>query len=453
MATSATRSRFHPATRDKIKLRIALDGPSGSGKTFTGLRLAFALAAGTPGKRVAVIDSEREAASLYKGLSPDGFPWEFHVLNLSSFAPTDYTSAIEEAAADGCDVLLIDSLSHAWEGKDGALELVDRKGGNRYTGWKDVTPMHRRMVDAILNTPMHVIVTMRSKTEYVLETNEHGKQSPRKIGMAPIQRPGMEYEFTIYGSMDWSHVLTVTKDRTNTVDGAIVVKPGPDFLAPVMRWLATGESVPVKKWQPVLVQDEQLTRIVGMIGDMGMSLEKEKAAIFKKYLVTELAGLTGEQATEYEKKLGVLLAKKRGTPAASQPTASANGKQSPPQAKPPDIFALQKLAATRDEWYTLKSIPAAPLSIRADLWTKILSTRGVTTARNLTTEQVAALEANLRKECNKMYAADPARQERLLTMEAAMAKKAADAEASDAAPLPPDDPFCGSRDAAPGNVS
>ncbi len=107
-------------------------------------------------------------------------PFRFKVKDLAHYAPTVYTSAIEVAGTSGFDVLIIDGLSQAWEGKEGALELVDRAGGNRFTAWKDVTPMHRRMVDAILNSPCHVIVTMRAKTEYVLEPDEHGKQVPRR---------------------------------------------------------------------------------------------------------------------------------------------------------------------------------------------------------------------------------------------------------------------------------
>lgn len=249
---------FKKATRQKLKLRAALDGPSGSGKTYSGLRFAFALAQHEAAKRgdpasarVAVIDTEMGSASKYLGSAPDGLPWQFDVAELTSFAPTAYAAVIAEAGRAGYDVLLIDSLSHAWEGKDGALELVDRKsngGGNSFTAWKDVTPMHRAMIDAILQSPIHVICTMRSKTEYVLEeqVSRSGKkiQVPRKVGMAPVQRAGMEYEFDVYASMDWSHQLTVGKTRCEAIDGFTAVKPGPEFLLPVIEWLEGGVRTP-----------------------------------------------------------------------------------------------------------------------------------------------------------------------------------------------------------------
>lgn len=229
---------FKPATRRKSKLRAALDGPAGSGKTFTALRFAFAL-----GLRVAVIDTEHGSASKYQGDSPDGIPWNFDVLELTEFAPTAYTSAIEEAGRSRYDVLVVDSLSHAWSGSGGALELVDKKGGaggNKFTAWKDVTPMHNRMIDAIIRCPCHVIVTMRTKMEYILETNEKGKQVPVKVGMGPIQRAGMEYEFDIVGDLDWTHTLSVSKSRCSAVADKIVVKPGADFIVPVLAWLEQG---------------------------------------------------------------------------------------------------------------------------------------------------------------------------------------------------------------------
>lgn len=234
-----TATLFKPATRRKTRLRMALDGPAGSGKTYTALRFAHAL-----GARIAVIDTEAGSASKYIGESPDGQPWRFDVCELRDFAPTAYTDAIQAAGQAGYDVLVIDSLTHAWQGPGGALEIVDRKGGSKFTAWKDVTPMHNRMVDAILRSPCHVIVTMRSKMEYVLEADEKGKQVPRKVGMGPIQRQGMEYEFDLVCDLDWTHTLTVGKSRCSAVADAISVKPGPAFMAPVAHWLAEGADVP-----------------------------------------------------------------------------------------------------------------------------------------------------------------------------------------------------------------
>jgi hypothetical protein len=223
--------RFERATKKRSKLRMTIDGPSGSGKTFTALTFAFAL-----GEQVALIDTERGSASKYADVFPP-----FDVLELETFSPALYTQAIQ--AAQGYDVLIIDSLSHAWEGSEGALEMVDKaaaKNQNRFTAWRDVTPVHNKMVDAILRAPFHVITTMRSKTEYVLEADDKGRMVPRKVGMAPIQRPGMEYEFDIVADMDWDHRLVVSKSRCSAVDGDVTLRPTAEWMKPVIAWLAGG---------------------------------------------------------------------------------------------------------------------------------------------------------------------------------------------------------------------
>lgn len=236
---------FRPATRKKSRLRLAIDGVSGSGKTFTALRFATAL-----GQKIAVINSESGAVEKYLGLAPDGVPFEFDVCELHDFAPTSYTQAIQAAGQAGYDVLIIDSLSHAWAGSGGALEIKDKKGGNSFTAWKDVTPMQNKMIDAILTSPCHVIATMRSKQEHLIDVDERGKQTIRKVGVKPVQRDGMEYEFDVYCSLDNDHTLRVTKSRCPSIDGAVIVKPSSLFLSPVVDWLNDGVEVPAEHYAP-----------------------------------------------------------------------------------------------------------------------------------------------------------------------------------------------------------
>jgi hypothetical protein len=240
---------FQKAVRTQGKLRMTIDGPAGSGKTYTALRFAHTIAQRMGGK-IAVIDTERGSASKYVGEAPDGVPWQFDTAQLVTFGPDRYTEAILAAARAGYSVLVIDSLSHAWEGVGGALEMKDKiaGNGNQFTAWREVTPLHNRMIDAILQAPMHIITTMRSRTEYVIETNEHGKViGVRRVGMAPVQRPGMEYEFDIVCDMDWSHVLTVGKSRCPAVADMRVEKPGPEFIRLLMEWLNGGNPTPPKK--------------------------------------------------------------------------------------------------------------------------------------------------------------------------------------------------------------
>jgi hypothetical protein len=234
----ATSSLFRQATKTQSRARVALIGPSGSGKTYTALSIASGL-----GERVCVLDTERGSAAKYS----DQFSFMV-AADMPDFSPDTYTRYIKAAEAEGFDVIVIDSLSHAWAGKGGALEMVDnekaRGGGNQFTAWKNVTPAHNGMVDAILQCHAHVIVTMRSKSEFVVEKDDSGKMVPRKIGLAPIQRDGLEYEFDVVADMDLAHTLVVSKTRCKALDGAVIRKPDGALADTLKAWLTDGAPIP-----------------------------------------------------------------------------------------------------------------------------------------------------------------------------------------------------------------
>ena len=262
---------FRQATKLQTRLRMTLDGPAGSGKTYTALRFAHALTQAFPGK-IALIDTERGSASKYVGESPDGIPWAFDTLQLLTFSPEDYTRAVVAAGSIGYSVLIIDSLSHAWEGVGGALEMKS-KAGESWSAWKNITPIHNRMVDSILQSPCHVITTMRSRMEYVPETDANGKIiNIRKVGLAPIQRPGMEYEFDVVADIDWSHILTVSKSRCSSVADMKIEKPGPDFMAPVVDWLKSGDAPSVAPAS--LVAPAPMVESVPQVESAGFTLDQ-----------------------------------------------------------------------------------------------------------------------------------------------------------------------------------
>lgn len=229
---------FEEATKAAAKARICLTGPAGAGKTYTALMLAFGL-----GESVAVIDTERGSASKYVGRNG----WRFKTMAPTSFAPLSLVDHLGKASAAGFDVVVIDSLSHYWAGTDGMLEQVDRRSGaNKFaSGWKVVGPEEKRMIDAILAYPGHVVVTLRVKTEYVLETDDRGKQVPRRVGMKPVQRDGIEHEFDLVGDLDLSNTLTVAKSRITGVGiGAVYPNPGVELAKEIGDFLSEGEPRP-----------------------------------------------------------------------------------------------------------------------------------------------------------------------------------------------------------------
>lgn len=226
--------QFRKATKEQLKLRMALIGPAGSGKTYSALNIARHL-----GKRIAVIDTEHGSASKYAGL------FEFDVVELDSFHPQNYIAGIQAAQQAGYDVLIIDSLSHAWMGKDGALELVDRAAkrspsGNSFAAWRDVTPLHNQLIEAMLGARLHLIVTMRSKMEYVQDKDEKGRTQIRKVGLQPVQRDGLEYEFDVVADLDTENTFIVGKTRCPQLTGVIVPRPGKEVADTLLAWLTDG---------------------------------------------------------------------------------------------------------------------------------------------------------------------------------------------------------------------
>lgn len=223
--------QFQRAARKRARLRLALAGPAGSGKTYSALLIAFGL-----GGRTALIDTERRSGELYAHLG------EYDTCCIDApFTPEKYIEAIRAAESAGYDNIIIDSLSHAWAGPGGVLDIhgyAADKGGNSWTAWRQVTPRHNELVDAILLSRCHIIATMRSKMDHV-QTVENGKPVVKKVGMNPIQRDGMEYEFTVFMDLDINHTASASKDRTSLFDGQ-VFKPTPELGKKLKTWLEAG---------------------------------------------------------------------------------------------------------------------------------------------------------------------------------------------------------------------
>lgn len=222
---------FQKAVKSKSKLRCALFGPSGSGKTYSALSIAKGI-----GGKVAVIDSERGSASKYA----DKF--EFDVVDLEKKSIDEYVQFISEAGAAGYSVLIIDSLTHAWQD---LLEEVEKLAnakyrGNTWSAWSEGTPKQRALVNAILSCPCHIMATMRSKTEWQTMQDDRGKSRPVRVGLAPEQGKGIEYEFDMLLELSTEHIANVIKDRTGMFQDKLLTKPGVDFGKELVDWLNTG---------------------------------------------------------------------------------------------------------------------------------------------------------------------------------------------------------------------
>ena len=209
---------FRKAERRKAKLRLAITGPAGSGKTYGALLIAQGL-----GGRIAMIDTENGSGDLYA----DTCDYDVQTLTAPYTIPK-YLEAIHEAEQEGYDVLIIDSLSHAWSGEGGLLDVHSKltstsKSGNSYAAWNKITPMQNRLIETMLASKCHVIATMRSKTDYASMQGGSGKTEVRKVGLAPVQRDGVDYEFTVVFDLSMEHTVTVSKDRTSLFDKQVFV--------------------------------------------------------------------------------------------------------------------------------------------------------------------------------------------------------------------------------------
>lgn len=242
------------ATRKQAKIKLAMEGVSGSGKSMSSLLLASGM---TDWSKIAVIDTENHSADLYAHLG------EYNVLQLSKpFTPERYITAITTCEDAGMEVIIIDSITHEWDGAGGILDQHGNMPGNSFTNWAKMTPRHNAFVQKILESPCHIISTIRTKQDYVL-SERNGKMVPEKVGLKGITRDGMDYEFTVVFSVDIKHLAKASKDRT----GLFMDQPEEVITAEhgkrILQWCNAGISLDnVKSDISSAVSLEQLREIL-----------------------------------------------------------------------------------------------------------------------------------------------------------------------------------------------
>ncbi len=258
---------FQKAERKKAKLRMSFAGLSGSGKTKSSLMIASGL---FPNGKIAMINSEGARGEIYAS----EFDYDINTIT-APFSVTKYIDAIKDAERMKYDVLIIDSLSHAWAGDGGALSVVEAGGGWFNKGGQLASKQQHNLVDTIISSPLHIIITLRSKAEYVSELNEKGKQQPRKIGLAPVQRDGLEYEMIIAADIDLTNIAHFTKDNTALFNQQFII-PSREMGKKIMEWLneGTDEKQKFALLIPAIEQELYNTQSI-----------KELAQAFGKYYI------------------------------------------------------------------------------------------------------------------------------------------------------------------------
>ena len=292
---------FRKAERRKAKLRLAITGPAGSGKTWGALTLAQGL-----GGSIAMIDTENGSGDLYADMC------DYDVETLTApYSVQKYLAAIHEAEQAGYDILIIDSLSHAWAGEGGLLDVHNQltssmKSGNSYAAWNKITPMHNKLIETMLASSCHIIATMRSKTDYAQLQNDKGRTEIRKVGLAPVQRDGMDYEFTVVFDLNMDHSVTVSKDRTGMFDRQIF-SISQETGRTIRNWLNKGAD-PVMTPQDIKNTINRLYR--GYMDLFGQDSGAAQAAMqavtdgrpSREWTQEDMKNLTEDLALRYQKK-------------------------------------------------------------------------------------------------------------------------------------------------------
>lgn len=291
------------AKRAKAYLKLGMSAPSGGGKTLGSLLLGYGLLKEAHPDwtdeqiwdHIAIIDTENGSGQLYVGSHVAGLDVGVYntIILHPPFEADKYTEAIKLCEDAKMEVCIIDSSTHLWSGEGGLLDQqgnAAKRSGNSYTAWRDITPQHNRFVASMLQTPMHIIATMRAKQEYVQEKDDKsGKSSVKKLGMEPEQRKGMEYEFTIFFEIDEQHVAKGSKDRTSLFDQRYF-RITPDTGKEIMKWLETGVDTPteviaesVKKADPTQAKQQLKDEVVALCKALGGRENEVMMETLKKY--------------------------------------------------------------------------------------------------------------------------------------------------------------------------
>ena len=278
------------AKREKIFAKVALMAPSGGGKTYSSLRLATGMAEEIKkqtGKdaRILLGNTEQKRGYYYAN------EFDYDIVDIDApHNPEKYVEFIEFAVSEGYDILIIDSSSHEWEGKGGCLELQQQAGGT-YQSWAKVTPRHNKFINAIADSPIHIIATMRGKDQYEVNRDDRGKTSVQKLGVGAKQRDGFEYEFTCTFLIDQkTNCAETQKDNTHIFENEGSTLLTEKHGQKIIQWANSGEGYTpvVRKEEPEAPATDDLAaikkEIIDMCKDLGGTTNTELMAVLKNYV-------------------------------------------------------------------------------------------------------------------------------------------------------------------------
>lgn len=302
---------FSDATTDGIKLKAAFCGVGKAGKSRAALHLANIMLHEGLGRKIAVLDTEGLKSKWYTGASPDGYPWKFSVSGIRNFSPQMIVESMKKAESEGADIVIVDSISHEWVGRGGALEMHKEAGGN-FPAWGTVKPKHNDMLDYITTCNSHVFCTVRAKPEFIVEevVNDKGKtvSVPREIGTAPVQQKEIKFEFDLFAMIEKeNHKITIDMRGENIMPHLSCERPGADFWRPLIDWLKG--CAPVSIEERIKLYGESIEQTFARFKSQIETMTKDSAAATADAMRAEIEKLPAG----YQDTLRALFAKVKKT--------------------------------------------------------------------------------------------------------------------------------------------
>lgn len=285
--------KIEQASREGAKVVIGLAGVSGSGKTYTALQLAYGLAKGNAGK-IGFLDTENRRGRLYSDILPNGAKFNIGDL-VAPFSPQRYMDAIAAFEQAGCEVLVIDSGSHEWEGP-GGCEDIAHEGNPKQARWNKAKREHKRFVTAMLQSSMHIILCLRAREKVKIERGERGESVFIPLGLQPITEKNLMFEMT-------ASVMMQDEGRSQTVLKCPEALRA--FLGRGNNYLTAKDGAAVRAWidggTPVNRELERVRATLANTCEGGMAA-----------LEAAWKGLTAEQRKALQAELPALKASAQG---------------------------------------------------------------------------------------------------------------------------------------------